>query len=92
MTDRIKVKITIRKNATGEIRTFEDNMSVWLDDGIPNCFMWDEGNYSCDCNRFLFFERAGGLEPDWDEGPCGHDAYSVNIESEDFPAYLHQEI
>jgi hypothetical protein len=23
-------------------------------------FLWAEGNYSCNCNRFLFFERACG--------------------------------
>lgn len=24
-------------------------------------FIWSDGNYSCNCNRFLFFERACGL-------------------------------
>ena len=23
-------------------------------------FLWEEGNYSCNCNRFLFFHRALG--------------------------------
>ena len=44
-------------------------------------FLWSEGNYSCNCNRFLFFERAQGkteeeikaIDPDKDDmtGSCG---------------------
>ena len=29
--------------------------SCWEEDGELNTFMWDEGNYSCDCNRARFF-------------------------------------
>ncbi len=30
--------------------------SVWFDeDQKINYFMWSEGNYSCDCNRAMFF-------------------------------------
>lgn len=44
-------------------------------------FLWSEGNYSCNCNRFLFFERALGkteaeieaIDPDQEDttGSCG---------------------
>lgn len=37
---------------------------------------WKHGNMSCDCNRYLEFERAGGDYPR-EECQCGHDAYSV---------------
>jgi len=52
-------------------------------------FLWEDGNYSCNCNRFLFFERAMGrteaeieeLDPnkgdDW--GDCGkYEKYRCN--------------
>lgn len=29
--------------------------SLWMDDDGINTFMWDEGNYACDCNRASFF-------------------------------------
>jgi hypothetical protein len=39
-------------------------------------FMWQEGNYSCDCNRALFFARASG-DPDPEPRPCGDIAFRV---------------
>lgn len=34
--------------------------------------LWELGNFSCDCNRSLEFQRAKGLEPDIekDATPC----------------------
>ena len=31
-------------------------------DGVR--FMWSDGNYGCDCNRHLYFERALGNDPE----------------------------
>ena len=39
-------------------------------------FMWGDGNYACDCNRYLFFERAVGRVPS-DHYECGDSAYSL---------------
>ncbi len=81
----------IRLNATGEVRQF------WAEvlsegesygktgdakiDSSPNPFIWEEGNYSCDCNRRIFFEDAGDEEErDFDEYPCGEESFSVNLE------------
>jgi hypothetical protein len=35
-------------------------------------FLWEDGNFSCDCNRSLEFQRAKGQEPDImkDNAPC----------------------
>ncbi len=55
--------------ATGETRIHVDpwhDMYEYEPGGQFRSFMWEEGNYSCDCNRHLFFERAVGNEPDWD--------------------------
>jgi hypothetical protein len=65
--------VQIRCNATGKIRVYHED-SPWLESSE---FGWTEGNYSCDCNRRLFFERAGGGDPDLDETRCGDRAYTV---------------
>lgn len=39
-------------------------------------YWWTDGNASCDCNRQLFFEQAGGEEGD-DDLKCGDGAYLV---------------
>lgn len=39
-------------------------------------FQWLEGNYSCDCNRALFFARAAG-EPEPEDRPCTDDQFVV---------------
>lgn len=40
-------------------------------------YWWTEGNASCDCNRYLEFERGLGNEPDWDKAICGEERYAV---------------
>ena len=73
--------VFIKDVSTGEIRSFEDDHSVYFADGEYNFFMWDEGNWSCDCNRELFFNRAGGQQYDNKDLVCGDGIrYSVNIE------------
>ena len=41
-----------------------------------NEYMWREGNYSCDCNRELFFYRAKGIDK-WDKVKCSEGRYRV---------------
>lgn len=73
----VDVLVRIRKNDTGEIRVRKDEL--YLDkDGVPITFIWEDGNYSCDCNRRLFFARVNNEEEDWDSG-CSETEYSVNI-------------
>jgi hypothetical protein len=67
--------ILIRKNATGEIRRYTLNGCKW--EGDSDLWWLTDGNYGCDCNRFLAFERAGGIEPDWETAKCGDGAYSI---------------
>lgn len=66
----------IRNNETGEVVQHET--SVCMDDnGDPDCFNWEENNFSCDCNRGLFFYREKGLDdPDY---PCDMNAFSANL-------------
>lgn len=46
-----------------------------VDAEYDNEFIWAEGNYSCDCNRRLFFERSKGNEPD--DVECGESRYVI---------------
>lgn len=63
----------IRKNETAEVRpciqphAWEDSSEWW----------WTEGNGGCDCNRHLYFERAGGVDPHWSEGECSEGKYTI---------------
>lgn len=63
----------IKKNSIGEVRVLEINQP---DDFHP--WIWREGNFSCDCNRSVFFQRAnGGNEKS--NTPCGNGMFSINI-------------
>jgi hypothetical protein len=69
----------IRKEETGEVRQSKHNIQI--DSGIHDPWhMWSEGNYSCDCNRELFFERSKNVEMDDRNLVCGDGVrFSVNI-------------
>lgn len=74
-------KWEIRQNATGLIQTGVESTwthTEYISQEVVE-FMWEEGNYSCDCNRYLFFYRAIGEEFDEDDIVCGHEQYDVNL-------------
>lgn len=69
----------IRQNLTGEVREYKTELMLYSN-GAPDVSIWEEGNFSCDCNRELFFDEAGGDENESNEEPtCGNTRYSVNI-------------
>jgi hypothetical protein len=62
----------IRNNATGEVRPHPQD-GEW--DEVMDYLWLDGGNYSCDCNRHLFF-----FGDDADESrDCGNTAFSVRV-------------
>lgn len=68
----------VRKNATGEVRAYRFDME-WQepdDHSSGSIYGWKEGNFSCDCNRELFFLRADD-EDEPDEPECGETRFSV---------------
>ena len=75
----IKIVEHIRNNQTGEIRKLE-SMGILDDDDTCSTFIWEEGNFSCDCNRELFFAEAIDVEPP-DNISCGDGKFSVNLEN-----------
>jgi len=72
-------KVYIRRNSDGLIRCYEE--LDWHEDSEYPYFIWSEGNFACDCNRYLFWCRAAD-EPESEDGPehrCGYERYSVRI-------------
>jgi hypothetical protein len=62
---------------TGERAVYRDKTG-WDDEDGFFSFNWAEGNYSCDCNRHLFFERALGRKSGQDcESECSEGRYRI---------------
>lgn len=94
MSDKkMPVIVVSREEKTGELVAYYDEYGIWFyDDGEPNPFMYQEGNYSCDCNRGLFHGRAKGLKPGWNDHNCGGDKYSVDLYNADTLELVYREI
>jgi len=81
----VEVDVFLRNETTGEERTYRTIESE------PFCdFNWDEGNHSCDCNRSLYFDRAGGIEPD-STVPCGRGQFTARLVRVHDGAVLYEE-
>ena len=81
------MKFLIRRNSDGVIREYEDKYNYEDTDALE--FIWGfDGNFGCDCNRELFFLRAGG-EAEAAESMlsrsnrCGETRYSVRLPGEE---------
>jgi len=69
--DTIQALIKIRNNKTGKVHSYYDNVLYDKDDDCISVYIWEFGNYSCDCNRQLFFDGT--------DAPCSDGRFSVNI-------------
>lgn len=74
----VPVEVEIRENATLVVVNHSDELQHHQGEELPSVFNWEEGNYSCDCNRFLFFSRAMSIEEP-DDYPCSDGKFSVRI-------------
>jgi hypothetical protein len=63
--------VVMRRREDGEERRIT-RPHEW---GEADWFLWDEGNFSCDCNRRILFDRAIGCESD--DAECGEGDYAV---------------
>lgn len=84
-----KIDVLIRNNETGESVVYEHDGC--FEDGVFRKFIWEEGNYSCDCNRALFFFRAKNMD-DPEDRQCGEELYSVKIIRKSTGEVLYDEI
>jgi hypothetical protein len=79
--------VHITDTATGDTRIMRFERS-WED---HYDYLWSEGNYSCDCNRNIFFCRAASRdEPDDEDIECGEGRFLVRI-TDDSGAQLYQD-
>lgn len=74
----MKVKATLRRVADGVVRSYAYEVTgSGAEDEAAVRFLWEDGNWACDCNRELLFARAGG-DPDPAEGTCGSSAFELD--------------
>lgn len=84
----VKCIAEIRKKETGEIHNVDTNVFI-DDDGHASPYIWRDGNFSCDCNRDIFF--LGSMSDNEKAHPCGEGKYSVNLKSEKTGEYFYKE-
>lgn len=63
------LEVTIRHNPSGTTRVCQLDLE-WY-----GSFIWEEGNFACDCNRAIFFNRQTG--DDFAPETCGSDVMEV---------------
>jgi hypothetical protein len=78
----VAVVAHIRCNDTGEVRKRSTEEILKDGEAEPDPFNWEENNFSCDCNRRLFFGYAVGRKyEDMPDTDCTNGQYSVNLEN-----------
>jgi len=83
----MRLKIEIRRNSDGVIA--ED---VW-EDWEWYSEIWQEGNFSCDCNRAIFFDKANGdTSKPLESYECSYGLYSVRCSDADTGEILYNEL
>jgi hypothetical protein len=45
-------------------------------------YLWTDGNYACDCNRGIFFDRGRGVQPNFDDYKCGSERFKIRVTNE----------
>lgn len=82
VTEPLKYVVRIRRNSDGHIASYNDSIpKEYAPNKEDGFFIWEEGNYACDCNRYSFFCRAVGNDEAKDDDAvehlCGHTRYAV---------------
>lgn len=72
----VEVFAHIRRESDGEVRKYITHEILKEGEEYPNVFNWADGNFSCDCNRDMFFHRK--LDEDI---PCSERLYKVALEN-----------
>jgi hypothetical protein len=77
--------VHIKDTQTDNVVVYRHNLD-WFGE-----FIWEEGNYCCDCNRSIFFRQAGGTF----EGhvDCSTERFDIiKIVEEDGTVYVNETI
>lgn len=54
-------------------------------------YIWEDGNYSCNCNRHDFFHRDGLKESYWEDVECGDGMYRVIVKNLETGKIIYEE-
>lgn len=79
--------VRIKDTKTGEVRVMPETLDWGIEKG-GSYFWWTEGNYGCDCNRGMEFDRAGGVpeeEVQEREYPCNTGVKRYQVLEATFP-------
>lgn len=69
--------VWIQRNSDKVFRVYHYEFP-WDVNGSSEYLWLDGGNYTCDCNRYRFFEWAAhGAMCEPGHHPCGHEAYTI---------------
>jgi hypothetical protein len=79
--DWVSINVHIRKQSDGVVRVYKTDGLLDDDGEHLSTYIWEEGNFSCDCNRYLFYQRAVDADEDDNapDGFCGEDKYRIWI-------------
>ena len=72
---RLPVTVSLTRTADGKTVEYKDELYQTKD--YDGTFIWSTGNFACDCNRYLFFQREINESED-DDFPCSEGKYRVN--------------
>ena len=87
----VKIAVIIQDNKTKENVFYLDDAIYDEENKRASTWIWEEGNFSCDCNRYLFYQRAKNLE-EYDDIDCSYVKYSVCIINPKTKEILYDEI
>ena len=75
--NKVKCIAEIKNNSTGEIIEYETEEIIEENSEHPSVFNWEQNNYSCDCNRSIFFHGE-----ETEDSYCSDGRYSVNLKKD----------
>jgi len=91
----MKYKAIITRVADGEIGEYKPDWDYEVtEDGFSNEYIWSEGNFSCDCNRMMFFHEARGEEypvEKFEDIKCSNGKFHVRCVDVDTGAVLYDD-
>jgi len=89
MATYLRVQISITRVSDGKNVTYWDDEGLYQEGDYDGVFIWEDGNFSCDCNRSLFFHRALGLPEE--DCSCGYEAFRVDFIKDETGKIWYQE-
>jgi len=82
----VRIILYIKDNITGKV-VKRHTETIWQPELQDMLFIWTEGNFSCDCNRRIFYE---GYSED-SHYQCGMSEYSINIMNPENGQWIYRE-